>query len=152
MAFPSPVKNRHSFLKDDSAVIDLPVYLVITLIIGSVALVSILSMMVLPSIFTDTPIVSVEPLITSINTTNSSIQYQIYVTTPDHQPIRNAHVILKNQHTIAMNSTNKSGGATITIPVRIPSGLQQVYLDVIVKTASYQTISNNNMLKVILRR
>jgi hypothetical protein len=152
MAVSFRVKNRFSFLKDDSAVIDLPMYLVITLIIGSVALVSILSMMVLPSMFTGTPLVSVEPLITSINTTNASIQYQVYVSTPDHQPIRDAHIILKNQNTIATNSTNNSGGATITIPVTIPSGLQQIYLDVIVKTASYQTVTNNNMLKVILRR
>lgn len=139
-----------SFLTDDSSVVDIPMYLVVTLIIGLVVLASILSMIFLPSLTTETPLVFVEPLLSSINTSTGSIQYHVRVTTPTHQPMVDAHVIIKNQQSIATNSTNESGQTIVSIQVRIPQGLQETYFDVIVKSNRYQTLTNTNMLKVIL--
>ena len=143
--------NSDSFLMGNDSVVDLPMYLVVTLIIGSVALASILSMIFLPSFTIETPLVFVEPLLTSINTSNGTIQYHVRVTTPTHQPLSNAHVIIKNQQSIATNSTNASGETIVTIQATIPPGLQETYFDVIVKSPRYQTFTNINMLKVILR-
>lgn len=143
--------NFDSVLRDDDSVVDVPMYLVITLIIGSVALASILSMIFMPSFTTETPLVFVEPLLSSINTTNGSVQYHVRVTSPTHQPMVNAHVIIKNQQSIATNSTNESGETIVKIQVTIPQGLQETYFDVIVKSPRYQILTNTNMLKVILR-
>lgn len=144
----SPV---HQLTEDDNAVIDLPLYLVITLIIGLFVLGSILSMIFIPTFFTPHPIISVSPVLTPINNTTASIQYQITVHTPEQTPITNAHVIIKNQDTIATNTTNNTGMATIVIHPIIPPGLHETYFDVIVRTASYQPFHHQNMLKVILR-
>lgn len=134
------------------AVIDLPMYLVVTIIIGLIALGSILSMMVIPPFFTATPVVIIDPVVTTVNASNSSITYYVKVNTPDHQPIRNAHVIIKESTTIAINTTNASGETRVRIQPEIPSGLHEIYLDVIVKTNNYQTLTNTDLLKVILRR
>jgi len=134
------------------AVIDLPMYLVVTIIIGLIALGSILSMMVVPPFFTETPIVTIEPLVTTVNASNSPITYYVKVNTPDHQPIRNAHVILRESNTIAVNTTNSSGETRVSIQPVIPVGLHEVYLDVIVKTNRYGSVTNADLLKVILRR
>ena len=134
------------------AVIDLPMYLVVTIIIGLIALASILSMMVFPPFFTETPVLIIDPVVTTVNASNSSITYYVKVNTPDHQPIRNADVIIKESNTIAINSTNASGETTISIQPEIPLGLHEIYLDVIIKTNNYQTLTNTDLLKVILRR
>ncbi|MDG6218109.1 MAG: hypothetical protein QCI00_01545, partial [Candidatus Thermoplasmatota archaeon] len=73
--------NGDSFLTGNDSVVDVPMYLVVTLIIGSVALASILSMIFLPSFIIETPLVSVEPLLSSINTSNGTVQYHVRVTT-----------------------------------------------------------------------
>ncbi|MBS3749293.1 MAG: hypothetical protein KGY65_05655 [Candidatus Thermoplasmatota archaeon] len=134
------------------AVIDLPMYLVVSIVIGIIALGSILSMMVIPSFFSETPIVTIEPLVTTVNASNSSITYYVQVNTLDHQPIRNAHVIIKESNTIAVNTTNSSGETRVNIRPMIPAGLHEVYLDVIVKTNRYESFTNTDLLKVILRR
>lgn len=132
------------------AVIDLPMYLVVTIIIGIIALGSVLSIMVLPSFYTSNPIVTVDPLIASVNNSTDTITYYVQVNTQDHQPIGDAHVIIKHLSTINANTTNSSGQTSITIQPKIPRGLHETYLDVTVKASGYPTITNTKMLKVIL--
>jgi hypothetical protein len=143
--------SSSSIHNHDSAVIDLPMYLVITLIIGLVALGSILSMIVLPSFFAPTPQISADPLVAIINSSDASINYHIHVTSVENSPIEDAHVIIKNTNVIATNKTNTSGWTTVSVQPKIPSGLHETYFDVIVKSPSYQQVTYNHMLKVILR-
>jgi hypothetical protein len=126
-------------------------YLVVTLIIGILALASMFSLMFLPVFPSETPHVTVDPLITSVNSTNSSITYQVQITDTNHRPLTNAHIIIKNMDTIAVNTTNESGMATLNVQVTMPIGLHETYLDVIVKTSKYPTFSSEDMLKVVLR-
>jgi flagellar basal body-associated protein FliL len=136
---------------NNTAVIDVPLYLLITIIIGLIALGSIFSMMILPTFFTPKPIVTATPLITTINQSNETIHYHFYIHSEDHQPITNAHIIIKNTDTIATNTTNKSGQTTITVQPTIPRGLHETYFDVIVKPPTNQRVTKNHLLKVILR-
>jgi len=137
-------------IKQTEAVIDLPMYLVVTIIIGIIALGSVLSIMVLPSFYTINPIVTVDPLIASVDNSTDTITYYVQVNTQDDQPIGDAHVIIKHSSTIKANTTNSSGQTTITIQPKIPHGLHETYLDVTVKASGYPTITNTKMLKVIL--
>jgi hypothetical protein len=146
----SSLQPNMSSIAQTKAVIDLPMYLVVTIIIGIIALGSVLSIMVLPSFYTSNPIVTVDPLIASINNSTSTITYYVQVHTQDHQPIEDAHVIIKHSSTINANTTNSSGQTTITIQPKIPQGLHENYLDVTVKASGYATMTNTKMLKVIL--
>lgn len=148
---PNPSQNQ-PLIHDNAAIIDLPLYLLITIIIGLIALGSIFSMMVLPTFFTPKPIVTATPLITTINHSNETIHYHIHIISEDHHPIANAHVIIKNTNTIATNTTNTSGQTTIPIQPTIPPGLHETYFDVIVKPPTSQQVTKHHLLKVILRR
>lgn len=149
---PMPHLNIHHLTHNDTAVIDLPVYLVITIIIGIFVLGGILSMIFLPSFFTPTPVVTINPLIAMVNNTSTSIQYQVLIQTPDQKPIANAHVIIKNDQTIRTNITNISGMTMITVQPKIPQGLHETFFDVLVKTSTYKSVEHRQMLKVVLRR
>jgi hypothetical protein len=146
--------DKHSifhFANNDSAVLDLPLYLVVTIIIGSIALASILSMIILPPYFTPNPVLTITPVVTAINSSNTTIQYEALVNTQEGKPIANAHVIIKNGQTISTNITNEFGIANLSIQAIIPPGLHECYFDVIVKSSTHQ-VSYQKMLKVVLWR
>lgn len=142
--------HRFELHHSDSAVLDLPMYLVVTLIIGILALTSIISMMILPVFPSETPHVTIHPLIKSVNTSNFVISYQVQVIDTDHRPLSDAHVIIKNVDTIAVNTTNQTGSATLMVQGNIPLGLHETYFDVIVKSSKYPTFTSENMLKIVL--
>jgi len=144
------VSSNH-IISNDSAILDLPLYLVVTIIIGIIALTSILSMIILPTYFTPTPVLDITPVVTSINSSDTSIRYQALVKTPDGKPIEHAHVIIKNGQAISTNTTNELGMAILTIQAIIPTGLHECYFDVIVKSSTHQ-VTHPQMLKVVLRR
>lgn len=143
--------SNHSLVSNDSAVLDLPLYLVVTIIIGIIALTGILSMMVIPPYFSPTPELSINPVVTTINRSNTLVHYQALIQTPEGQPIEQAHVIIKNGQTIATNTTNELGKANLTLQVTIPNGLHETYFDVIIKSSNHR-ISFPQLLKVVLRR
>jgi len=143
--------HYHQINTNTIAVIELPLYLVVTTIIGVIVLGSILSMMILPAYLTPTPVVTVSPQIAVINNTSTPLHYQVHVKTPDHHPITHAHVIIKNDHMISTNTTNTTGIAILTLTPNIPQGLHETYFDVLVKTSQFKPVHQKHSLKVILR-
>lgn len=143
----SPNRNIHN----ESAILDLPLYLVVTMIIGIIALTGILSMIVLPSYFHPTPVLSISPVVTSINNSSSQVRYHAVVTSSDGKPIKDAHVIIKNGQAISTNSTDEQGKSILTIQATIPMGLHECYFDVMVKYSNHQ-VFYPQLLKVVLWR
>ncbi len=148
-SIPKGSLNRN--IHNDSAILDLPLYLVVTMIIGIIALTGILSMIVLPSYFNPTPVLSITPVVTSINTSSSPITYQALVTSSNGKPIKDAHVIIKNGQAISTNTTDEQGKSILTIQATIPIGLHECYFDVIVKYSNHH-VTYPQLLKVVLWR
>lgn len=138
------------FIKNEKAVLGLPMRLTVSLIIGTVALVAILSYVMNPCLFPDRMIVSVNPMVNIVSGNNSTdINITIYVNETNGYPIKNANVIIKGLTGIGANHTDENGKTIIQITVKLESGVNEGYLDVSVKAACHETFSQQDMIKIL---
>ena len=139
-----------TFIKNEKAVLGLPMRLTVSLIIGTVALVAILSYVMNPCLFPDRIIVSVNPMVNIVSGNNSTdINITIYVNETNGYPIKNANVIIKGLTGIGANHTDENGKTIIQITVKLESGVNEGYLDVSVKAACHETFSQQDMIKIL---
>ena len=139
-----------TFIKNEKAVLGLPMRLTVSLIIGTVALVAILSYVMNPCLFPDRMIVSVNPMVNTVSGNNSTdINITIYVNETNGYPIKNANVIIKGLTGIGANHTDENGKTIIQITVKLESGVNEGYLDVSVKAACHETFSQQDMIKIL---
>jgi len=139
-----------TFIKNEKAVLGLPMRLTVSLIIGTVALVAILSYVMNPCLFPDRMIVSVNPMANIVSGNNSTdINITIYVNETNGYPIKNANVIIKGLTGIGANHTDENGKTIIRITVKLESGVNEGYLDVSVKAACHETFSQQDMIKIL---
>ena len=139
-----------TFIKNEKAVLGLPMRLTVSLIIGTVALVAILSYVMNPCLFPDRMIVSVNPMVNIVSGNNSTdVNITIYVNEIDGYPIKNANVIIKGLTGVGANHTDENGKTIIQITVKLESGVNEGYLDVSVKAACHETFSQQDMIKIL---
>lgn len=139
-----------TFIKNEKAVLGLPMRLTVSLIIGTVALVAILSYVMNPCLFPDRMIVSVNPMANIVSGNNSTdINITIYVNETNGYPIKNANVIIKGLTGIGANHTDENGKTIIRITVKLESGVNEGYLDVSVKATCHETFSQQDMIKIL---
>ncbi len=139
-----------TFIKNEKAVLGLPMRLTVSLIIGTVALVAILSYVMNPCLFPDRMIVSVNPMVNIVSGNNSTdINITIYVNETNGYPIKNANVIIKGLTGIGANHTDENGKTIIQITVKLENGVNEGYLDVSVKAACHETFSQQDMIKIL---
>jgi hypothetical protein len=139
-----------TFIKNEKAVLGLPVRLTVSLIVGTVALVAILSYVMNPCLFPDRMIVSVNPMVNIVSGNNSTdVNITIYVNEIDGYPIKNANVIIKGLTGLGANHTDENGKTIIQITVKLESGVNEGYLDVSVKAACHETFSQQDMIKIL---
>ena len=139
-----------TFIKNEKAVLGLPMRLTVSLIIGTVALVAILSYVMNPCLFPDRMIVSVNPMVNIVSGNNSTdVNITIYVNETNGYPIKNANVIIKGLTGIDANHTDENGKTIIQITVKLESGVNEGYLDVSVKAACHETFSQQDMIKIL---
>ncbi len=139
-----------TFIKNEKAVLGLPMRLTVSLIIGTVALVAILSYVMNPCLFPDRMIVSVNPMVNIVSGNNSTdINITIYVNETNGYPIKNANVIIKGLTGIGANHTDENGKTIIQITVKLENGVTEGYLDVSVKAACHETFSQQDMIKIL---
>lgn len=138
------------FIKNEKAVLGLPMRLTVSLIIGTVALVAILSYVMNPCLFPDRMIVSVNPMVHIVSGNNSTdTNITIYVNETNGYPIKNANVIIKGLTGIGANHTDENGKTIIQITVKLESGVNEGYLDVSVKASCHETFSQQDMIKIL---
>ena len=139
-----------TFIKNEKAVLGLPMRLTVSLIIGTVALVAILSYVMNPCLFPDRMIVSVNPMVNIVSGNNSTeINITIYVNETNGYPIKNANVIIKGLTGIGANHTDENGKTIIQITAKLENGVNEGYLDVSVKAACHETFSQQDMIKIL---
>lgn len=138
------------FIKNEKAVLGLPMRLTVSLIIGTVALVAILSYVMNPCLFPDRMIVSVNPMVNIVSGNNSTdVNITIYVNETNGYPIKNANVIIKGLTGIGANHTDENGKTIIQITVKLENGVNEGYLDASVKAACHETFSQQDMIKIL---
>ena len=144
-------KQLAIFIKNNNAVIGLPMRLIVSIVIGSVALIAILSFILNPCLFPSKMIVSVDSMVNEIPTGNVSADFNFTFSIIDREghSIHNANIIIKGLGGIGSGSTNENGETTIQISVELKDGQYEGYLDVSAKAACYETFSQNDMIKIV---
>ncbi len=147
----SASKHLAAFIKNENAVIGLPMRLTVSIIIGTVALIAILSFILNPCLFPSKMIVSVDSMVNEIPVGNVSADFNFTFSVIDREghSIQNANIIIKGLGGIGSGSTDENGEITIQISVELEEGQYEGYLDVSVKAACYDTFSQNDMIKIV---
>jgi len=144
-------KQLTLFIKNENAVIDLPMRLTVSIVVGTVALIAILSFIINPCLFPGKMIVSVDSMVNEIPVGNVSSEFNFTFSVIDTEghSIHNANVIIKGLGGIGSGSTDENGEITIQISAELKEGQYEGYLDVSVKAACYETFSQNDMIKIV---
>ena len=139
-----------TFTKNEKAVLGLPMRLTVSLVIGTVALVAILSYVMNPCLFPDRMIISVSPMVNIVSGDQpTNINITIYVNETNGYPINDVNVIIKGLTGIGANHTDENGKTIIQLTVKLESGVNEGYLDVSAKSADHETFSQQDMIKIL---
>ena len=143
-------KNLAMFIKNEKAVLGLPMRLTISLIIGAVALAAILTYIINPCLFPSKMIVSISSMVNYISGDDPvALNITVYVNETDGHPISGANVIVKGLGGAESNSTDQNGKTVVNITVKLGEGQYEGYLDVSVKAVCHETFSRNDMIKIV---
>jgi hypothetical protein len=137
-----------AFIKNEKAVLGLPMRLTVSLIIGTVALAAILSYILNPCLFPARMIVSVNPIVHTISG-DDAINMTVYVNETTGHPIKDAIVIIKGLGGAGTNMTDEHGKAIINITVKLQDGQYEGYLDISVKAACHEPFSQQDIIKIV---
>jgi len=136
--------------KNQNATLDMPLRLVVALIIATITLVSIFGLVSQSVVIPRYLHVTIDPMYSQWNETVNSSKFSIFVKDDSNQqPINNALVLLKSPFGVEYNYTNQSGRCQIQVSENIPTGINEWFLDVTVKSAGYETYHQDQMIRII---
>jgi len=143
-------KKRVYFIIDEHAVLGLPMRLTVSLVIGTVALIAILSYITNPCLFPERMIVSLTPIITTLpGSEPENVTFTVYVNETDGHPLSGASVIIKGLGGAGSGFSDHNGKVLIQIQVQLESGVYEGYLDISVKAACHEPFEQQDMIKVV---
>lgn len=143
-------KKRSDFINNEHAVLGLPMRLSVSLVIGTVALIAILSYILNPCLFPGNMIISVQPIVTTIfGSEPENVTFTVYVNETDGHPLSGASVLIKGLGGAVANITDNKGRAILQIRVYLEEGTNEGYLDISVKAACHQPFEHQDMIKIV---
>ncbi len=143
-------KKTRYFIGNEEAVLGLPMRLTISIIIGSIVLLSILTMMLNPCLFPKPLLVSISPQLTMIQGLEpENISFFVFVNDSKGIPISEAVVIIKGLGGAGMGFSDNTGRVMITLQVQLKQGIVEGYLDVSVKAPCYVSYDGQDVLKIV---
>lgn len=143
-------EKRVCFVRDDRAVLGLPMRLTVTLVIGTIALIAILSFMLNPCLFPERMLVSVTPNITTLSEDGpENVTYIVSVHGLDGHPLQGASIIITGLGGAGSGFSDESGTASILLKVQLENGVHEGYLDISVKAACHETFEHQDVIKVV---
>ncbi len=142
-------KKIKPFISNESAVIDLPMKLLVSLIIGTISLTVILSFLFQPVLFEKEVIVSVNPTVAVVNETSDETLFTVTVSDENAHYISNAQVIFHGDHFIQSNMTDKKGQTTIRVNTTTSSRQYETFADVKVKASGYHPFFGKDLVKIV---
>jgi hypothetical protein len=124
--------------------------LTVSLVIGTVALIAILSYITNPCLFPERMIVSLTPIITTLpGSEPENVTFTVYVNETDGHPLSGASVIIKGLGGAGSGFSDHNGKVLIQIQVQLESGVYEGYLDISVKAACHEPFEQQDMIKVV---
>jgi hypothetical protein len=146
-------RNRFSrfrcFSDNNEAIVDLPMRLLVSLIIATISISAIFAFMFQYSLFPPEMIISVSPVIVSINETNHTPEFSVLITNPEGQGIAHAQVIFKTDECIRMEMTNEHGKAFLSMNLSCHNDIDESFIDVMIKHPRYLPFNQEKMIKII---
>jgi hypothetical protein len=143
-------KKRIVFVDNIDAVLGLPMRMTVSLIIGTVALVAILSYILNPCLFPQRMVVSVTPILTILPGADpENVTFTVYVNDTDGHPLQGASIIIKGLGGAGSGLSDKNGKAVIQTQVRLEGGIHEGYLDISVKAPCHTSFEHQDMIKVV---
>jgi hypothetical protein len=137
-------------LKNEQAVLGLPMQLTVSLIIGTVALIAILSYILNPCIFPGRVIVTVSPMVSIISGEEpENVTFTVYVNGTDGTPLSGASVIIKGLGGASAGFTDTSGKALLTLMVQLENNTFEGYLNVEAKVPCHEPFEGSEMIKIV---
>jgi hypothetical protein len=143
-------EQLQQFTKNKKAVIGLPMKLTVSLIIGTIALVTILSYIMNPCMFPSQMIVSVNPILNTIpGDQPSELNITVFVNDTNGHTIKDAIVMIKGLGGIGSNYTDENGKTIINITVELAQNANEGYLDISVKAACHEKYIQDDLIKIV---
>src|SRR4030042_1912257 len=103
-------RKKRYFLENESAVLGLPMRLTVSLIIGTIALIAILSTILNPCLFPQRMMVSITPQVTTVQGSDpENVSFTVFVNDIDGFPLTGASVIIKGLGGAGSGFSDKNG-------------------------------------------
>jgi hypothetical protein len=147
------MKNRKKdqyFLKNESAVLGLPMRLTVSLIIGTIALIAILSTILNPCLFPHRMLVTISPEVTSVQGSNpENVSFIVFVNDTDGFPLSDASVIIKGLGGAGSGVSEKNGKTLVQLRVQLENGTYEGYLDISVRATCHVPFEYQAIVKIV---
>lgn len=145
-------KKKRRFVGNEYAVLGLPMRLTVSLIIGTIVLVSVLSYLLNPCLFPQRMVVKVTPMITTLSgETLENISFIVQVNDIKAHPIQDASIIIKGLGGAGSGFSDTDGKAIIQLQVSLEEGLYEGFLDIAVKAMCHIPYVHQGMIKIVKR-
>ncbi len=132
---------------NSKGVIELPLRLIVTIVIGGVALTAVLAFLFSPCLFKKDLQVYWDTY--KINA-GEETTITVSVLNEKGKPVRGATVLLKGLGNATVNQTNETGKAELTIKVTLPEKRHEGYLELIVDAGNcYEKFIEEEAIKVV---
>ena len=149
------MKNRKTilyFLKNESAMLGIPLRLTVSLIIGSFVLIAILSMMLNPCLFPHQILVTISPQVTIVHGSDPvNVSFMVFVNDSDGFPLSGASVIVKGLGGAGSGVSDHSGKTVVNLEIQLENGTYEGYLDISVKAPCHVPFEYQAITKVVKR-
>lgn len=145
-------RKKRNFLENESAVLGLPMRLTVSLIIGTIALIAILSTILNPCLFPEHMMVSITPQVTTVQGSNpENVSFTVFVNDTDGFPLSGASVIIKGLGGAGSGFSDKNGNVFIRMQVSLENATYEGYLDISVRAPCHVPYEHKDIVKVVKR-
>jgi hypothetical protein len=144
------MKKRKYFWKNNTAVLGLPMRLTVCLLIGTVALIAILSYIMNPGIFPHKMIVSVTPMLVSLpGNSTENLTFWVNISEIDGHPLHDASVIIDGLGGAGSGYSDTNGTAVVHLTVYLEEVWREGYLDLSVSAPGHESLVLHDMIKIV---
>jgi hypothetical protein len=138
------------FIQNEQAVLGLPMRLTVSLIIGTIALLAILSYILNPCLIPGRLIVSVSPLVSTISGEDpTNVSFIVFVNDTKNHPISGAIVVIKGLGGACSALTDVNGKINLLLKVHLDQGIHEGYLTLSVKAACHEPFEQQDEIKIV---
>lgn len=142
--------KRNYLIENEDAVLGLPMRVTVSLVIGAVALVAILSCILNPCLFPQKMIVSVTPMVVNLTGDEpENLSFMVNVTDMNGHPLPDASVIIHGLGGAGPGFSDDQGLAIVSLQVHLQSGMHEGYLGISVSAPCHESVVYPELIKIV---